>query len=247
MSLVGRFEEIPAAFHFSETGLRLAERFDSAHLLGTLLFRHGYFISPWRRPITTSMPVLDECFRVCVETGNLIYAAYVAYASAWMLFEKGEPLEAVLTRLHQFAPFARNNRIAWAELMIRLQELFIAELQDGMPPAGEQTAKRALAAMNHTGHGYGIAFYHVVRQVVPYVMGRWDEALERSRETAAMWAKISSSLIDASHQFYTAMTLTALYPTADEQTRTQYRDALAEPRRKLKLWADNCPMATWPP
>ncbi|MGE5504582.1 MAG: ATP-binding protein, partial [Actinomycetota bacterium] len=241
VSLVGRFEEIPTAFAFSELALKLGERFDSTQLRGTLLFRHGYFISPWRRPISDSMPVLDECFRTCLETGNLIYAAYVAYASAWMLFEKGEVLDTVLSRLRQFAPFARNSRIVWAELMIRLQELFVAELQDQLPADGPATAARALAAMNGTGHGYGVAFYHVVRQVTPYLMGRYEEALDRSREAAALWAKISSSVIDASHQFYTAMTMTALYPNASPERQAEFLTALAEPRRKLKLWADNCP------
>ncbi len=241
VSLVGRFEDIAAGLEFSELALALGERFSSTQLRGTLLFRHGYFVSPWRRSVSACMPVLDECFRVCVETGNLIYAAYVAYASAWMLFERGDPLDSMLALLEKYAPFARTNRIAWATLMIRFQQLFVTGLQGGAATEGEDAADAVLAEMKGTGHGYGIAFCHVVRQVTPYLMGRYEEALAASRDTAAMWAKISSSLIDSSHQFYSALTMTALVPAAGPARRREFLAALGEHRRKLKLWADHCP------
>ncbi len=243
VSLVGRFEDFSTGFEFSELTLRLGERFSSTQLRGTLLFRHGYFVSPWRRPIAACMPILDDCFRACLETGNLIYAAYVAYASAWMLLEKGEPLDVVLATLRKYAPFARNGRIVFATLMIRLQELFVTELQGTTAENGAATDSEdsLFSAMVATAHGYGIAFYHVVKQVTPTLMGRHEEALAAATKAASMLAKISSSTIESSHHFYSALAMTALYPAADPARRREFAPALAEHRRKLRQWADNCP------
>lgn len=246
VSLVGRFEEFRTGLEFSELALKLGERFDSAPLRGTLLFRHGYFVTPWSKPIATIMPVLEETFRTCLDTGNLIYAAYVAYASGWMLFEKGEPLDVVLAHMRKYTPFARNARIPFAVLMLRLQELFIAGLQGvelAVTPglAGADSAENSYQGLVGTAHGYGIAFYHVVRQVTPYLMGRYEEALGAARETAALVPKISSSAIESSHHFYGALSITALYPGADAGRRAEMAPWLAEHRRKLTLWAEHCP------
>ncbi|WP_170958832.1 AAA family ATPase [Magnetospirillum sp. 15-1] len=246
VSLVGRFEDFRTGLEFSELALKLGERFDSAPLRGTLLFRHGYFVTPWSKPIATIMPVLEETFRTCLDTGNLIYAAYVAYASGWMLFEKGEPLDVVLAHMRKYTPFARNARIPFAVLMLRLQELFIAGLQgvelDVTPGlAGADSAENSYQALVGTAHGYGIAFYHVVRQVTPYLMGQYEEALGAARETAALVPKISSSAIESSHHFYGALTITALYPSAEAGRQAEMAPWLAEHRRKLTLWAQHCP------
>ncbi|BAE50751.1 AAA family ATPase [Paramagnetospirillum magneticum] len=246
VSLVGRFEDFRTGLEFSELALKLGERFDSAPLKGTLLFRHGYFVTPWSKPIASIMPVLEETFRTCLDTGNLIYAAYVAYASAWMLFEKGEPLDVVLAHMRKYTPFAANARIPFAILMLRLQELFIAGLQgvelDVKPGiAGADSAENSYEALVATAHGYGIAFYHVVRQVTPYLMGRYEEALGAARETAALVPKISSSVIETSHHFYGALAITALYPSAEPERREEMAPWLAEHHRKLALWAEHCP------
>ncbi|ARJ65153.1 hypothetical protein WV31_05510 [Magnetospirillum sp. ME-1] len=246
VSLVGRFEDFTTGLEFSELALRLGERFDSAPLRGTLLFRHGYFVGPWSRPIAKIMPVLDDTFRTCLDTGNLIYAAYVAYASAWMLFEKGEPLDAVLAHLRKYMPFAGNARIPFAVLMLRLQELFVAELQGvqlRITPGvqGADDADNSYRALVATAHGYGVAFYHVIRQVTPYIMGRYEEALAAARQTAEHLPKISSSAIESSHHFFAAMSITALLPHASGDRREEMETWLAEHRRKLRLWAGHCP------
>lgn len=242
VSLVGRFEDFRTGLEFSELALKLGERFDNASLRGTLLFRHGYFVSPWSRPIAGIMPVLEETFRTCLDTGNLIYAAYVAYASGWMLFEKGEPLDAVLSHMRKYAPFARNARIPFAVLMLRLQELFIAGLQGSAQDESQgENEAQTYDSLVATAHGYGIAFYHAVRQVTPYVMGRHEEALEAARQTSALVPKISSSVIEATHHFFGALAVTALYAAADPTRRAELASRLAEHRRKLQLWAAHCP------
>jgi predicted ATPase/GAF domain-containing protein/signal transduction histidine kinase/tRNA A-37 threonylcarbamoyl transferase component Bud32 len=244
VSLVGRFEDIQTGLEFSELALKLGERFDSRDLRGTLLFRHGYFVGPWSRPVEAIMPVLEDCFRTCLDTGNMIYAAYVAYASGWMLFEKGEPLETVLAHMRRYAPFARNNKIVFASEMLRLQELFIAGLQgqdaqDGS--MGTASAEESYAALVGTAHGYGIAFYHVIRQITPYLMGRIDDAMRARDEMAALLPKISSSMIEASHHFYGALTILAHLKTANRSEWERLFPLLDEHRRKLRLWAENCP------
>ena len=47
--------------------------------------------------------------------------------------------------------------------------------------------------------------------------------------------------IEATHHFYHALTLTALYPSAPPNEQAQFATLLEGKLKKLKLWADNCP------
>jgi predicted ATPase/GAF domain-containing protein/signal transduction histidine kinase len=245
VSLVGRFEDIPMGVAFSDLALRLEERFGAGPLHGTVLFRHGYFVTPWRRPVAECLPVLDDCFRACLETGNLIYAAYVGYASGWLVFEEGRSLEDYAARMRQFSSFVENSRIPWAVAMRRLQDLFIAALSDvdlenveGKLGADSEVA--TVEALVGTAHGYGIAFYHVIKQITPFLLGRFAVSLERAEKAAAMRIKISSSLIESSHHFFSAMAMACLHDEATAEQRAERAPRFVEHRRKLALWASNC-------
>ncbi len=128
--LVGLYEDFSAAFEFSQVALRLSERFSSTRHLGTMLFRHGNFVNGWRRPLATSIPILEQCFLASIEVGNFVYATYVACYKGWMVFERGEQLSTVAQELRKYIPFAQQSRIGWALDMIRLQGLFVAGLED---------------------------------------------------------------------------------------------------------------------
>jgi PAS domain S-box-containing protein len=47
--------------------------------------------------------------------------------------------------------------------------------------------------------------------------------------------------IEATHHFYHALTLTALYPVATSAQQAKYRRILGDKLKKLQFWADNCP------
>lgn len=244
--LVGRYEEIEAAFEFSSLALALNDRFANKQIAGTLLFRHGYFVTPWRKPISSALATLDESYRACMETGNMVYAAYTVSYSGWLMFEKGSPLDEVLSAMRKFISFAHNSRIGWALHAIRYQELFVAGLQGITEQAlvsetGSASSADSLAALTATNFGYGIAFYHVMQQITPLLLGRFEEALAASVAAAPMSVKVSPSVMEATHHFYYALTITALFDQSAPEQQEEFSESLVLHRRKLKLWAANCP------
>src|SRR5262249_17721831 len=54
--------DFQSAFEFSDLALRLAARFENPRLQAIVLFRHGFFINPWRNHVATSLPYLQEGF-----------------------------------------------------------------------------------------------------------------------------------------------------------------------------------------
>ncbi|MCF8483473.1 MAG: GAF domain-containing protein [Rhodospirillum sp.] len=244
--LMDHFKDLPTAETFSELALRQADRFNARALLGAALLRHGYFVGPWRRPLRDCVKTLDEAFKTCLETGNLVYAANAAAGATWFFFEEGQSLATFAARVDQFRPFADSRRIPWAIALMRLQSIFIAaltdkELENEAGKLGADAEANTFAALEVTGHGHGIAFYHVMKQVMPFLLGNYEKSLERADLAAGMSIKISASLMKCTHVFFAAMAMACLRDTATDEWRADLAPRFEDHRATVKLWAESCP------
>ncbi len=244
--LSGIFENIPAAFAFSEMALRLNEKFNDAKLKGRLLYIHGHFINDKKRHLATSMGILERAFVACLEAGNLIYASF---CSVWMVLgstEKGAPLDDVLELIRKYIAFSRRTHNEAMYLMIHSQEQLVMSLK-GVPLDASGSAdstlseEELLAGFVRTRFDAGFAYYYTKKQIVSYLYGHYPEALAAAADATRNVSGMMSSPAEITHYFYYALTLTALYPTAPASQQKEFMHLLTQHLHKLKLWAENCP------
>jgi predicted ATPase len=246
LTLVSVYGDLEQAFEFSEMALRLNDRFDNARLRGTLLHLHGDHVNFWRRHFATSVPILEQGLRACVEVGDLVYAGHLAFLTVWQAIERGVPLGDARTLAARHAEFARQSHIDAVYQTIELEQQFLASLQGRtsdplkFDAAGFDEAA-SLATIEKSSFGCGIVFCRIMKQILAFLYGRHAEALEAARLAEPMLSAARATPIEATHHFYNALTLTALYPGAPASDQAQWACVLESELRKLKLWADNCP------
>lgn len=244
--LSGIFENIPAAFAFSEMALHLNEKFNDAKLKGRLLYIHGHFINDKQRHIATSFLSLERAFMACVEAGNLIYASFCGVLMVWCATEKGDPLDDVLKVTRKYIAFSRQSHNEAMYLMIRFQEQLVMSLK-GLTHEPSSfnddnfSEEELLAGFVRTRFDAGFAYYHTTRQIASFIYGRYQEALAAAADAAKSVSGMMSSPAEITHHFYYALTLTALYPDAPEAQKREFMQMLTLHLHKLKLWAENCP------
>ena len=246
LMLVGVYGEMAQAFEFSEMALRLNERFNNAHLRGSLLHLHGDHVYFWRRPFATGLPILQQGFRACLEVGDLVYAGHLAFLTLWQAIERGDPLVEVRTLAARNAKFARQSHNDAVHQTIQLEQQFITSLQGRTSDPLKFDADgfdegASLAAIAKAAFGCGIVFHHILKQILAFLYGRYSEALAAARLAEPMLGAAMATPIEATHHFYYALTLTALYPDAEGSEQAQFARVLEGKLRKLKHWADNCP------
>jgi two-component sensor histidine kinase len=238
--------DIDTAFQFSEMSLRLNEKVNNARLRGTLLHLHGDHVNLWRRHFTTGMPILEKAFRACLEVGDLVYAGFLAFETVWQTIESGIVLDQVLERSDSNATFARQSHNDAVFETIRLEQQFVASLQgrtnDPLSLEDEVFDEQAsLAVVVKAAFGCGIVFYYIMKQILAFLHGRFAQALELAARAHPVLPAAMAMPIEASHHFFHALTLTALYPTASPEEQAEYRRILDEKQAKLVLWARHCP------
>ncbi len=246
LTLVSVYGDFAQAFEFSETALRLNERFDNARLRGTLLHLHGDHVNFWCRHFATGVPILEQGFRACLEVGDLVYAGHLAFLTVWQAIERGVPLAEVRTAATRQAEFASQNRIDAVCQTIELEQQFVASLQGRTSDpltfdAAGFDERASLATIEKSSFGCGMVFHRIMKQILAFLHGRHVEALDAARVAESMLGAARATPIEATHHFYHALTLTALYPGASKNEQAQWAAVLEGKLTKLKLWADNCP------
>jgi PAS domain S-box-containing protein len=240
--LIGAYEDIETGYEFSDLALQLNDKFKDIEERGRLLYLHGTFANCWRRPFATSTATLEQAFLACREVGNLAHAGSALLGWAWLAFEQGDSLEAVLEIVRRHAAFARANRNEGIMAPLRHEELFLETLRgtsdDRTRAAVEAECLETLARVKFPT---GIAYHHIRHQILDYLFGNYEAALGAAEEAAKLARTVMGMSVSATHHFFYALTLVALYPSAPHERRREIWSNLAVHRQKLELWARNCP------
>lgn len=245
LMLVSAFGDIPSGFRFSEMSIRLNEKLGDVSLRGTLLHLHGDHVNFWVHHIRTGLPILERAFLACLEAGDLVYASYLAFETVWQVYEKGDPLAEVHRVAERFASFASKTGNQAVLETIRLEQQFLRSLK-GLTAADASLSEEGfaeeecLAALTRASFGCGIAFYHIIRLILLYSHGRFDEALAAAEAARPVLGAVMAMPIEATYHVYLALTLVALGED-DERERQRHAEALAASLEKLALWARECP------
>jgi PAS domain S-box-containing protein len=237
--------DFPSAFAFADLALRLAAQCENPRLQAIVRFRHAFFINPWRRPLATSLPALQQGLAALVQAGDVLYAGYAGINAVELSLEKGDRLDEVLETCRQYADVVTQS--PRNHYTMRLQQHFIACLQ-GSPDASTTFEGPGFSNADRPTGVPGVRF-HTLRQIVCFLFDHYDEALAsaglveevlRSTVSFGLFAPRSFLLV-ATHYFYHALTLAALYPRATAAQQHAYRQTLGEELRQHRRWADHCP------
>jgi PAS domain S-box-containing protein len=244
--LVALYNDIPAAFAFSQMSLKLNERLKGGYMKGLPPFFHASVVSNWCQHFSTNLPLFDQAFQAFIDSGNIIWANYLTYNAVWLHLENGDHLGQAIELARRYAAFNQQSHNDIIHLVVRIEEHFASSLQGktrSLTNFNDDTFDEAtsVAAIEQSRFGIGICYYRITKQITAFIAGKFEEALEWSNRVVPVLASASSMAIWGSYHFYYALTMAALYEMADAERRQEFTRKLAEILERLKFWADNCP------
>jgi len=245
--LVAMVGDPALGFEFSEMSLRMNERFENTRgkLRGKLLFHHAAMVNHWCRHFSTSLAGMETAFPACIEAGDLVYAGYLTYNAGFVLFETGAPLARLLEATQKYAAFAKQGKNELVYRVLHAEQQFARALQGTTRSCtsfddDSFDESEFVATLSAAGFGVGVAFFHVMKQVAASVHGKHGLALESARSAAAVLREVTCLAPEATHHFYLALTLAALYEAASSEQKREYRAALESELLRHQSWARSC-------
>ncbi len=233
---VGDFQ---IAFDFSEVALHLLEKVHNPRARGVLFFRHGLFVNHWRNHIATGLPYLTQSASASLAAGDLLYAGYAYFGEVETSIEKGDYLDQVLQAAQKYAEFAKQTHSDAVSDTLQVQQQFVACLKGLTREPGSFDDKGFSEACQVAG--FAIWRYYVLKQVVSLLYDRYDEALEYAELAAKSLSGMVALMLVATHHFYRALTLAAVYRRATSSRKNELKQSLTDELYLHRQWAENCP------
>jgi len=236
--------DVPSAAEFAELALAIDERAPDNRLTGQLLHVYVNHINLWYRPFALSVPLAERAFRACLEVGNLVYAGHLSFQTVWQSWERGALLDEVIAESSRMAAFARQSQNYGVYETIRIEQNFFRQLR-GRERGGEEPGgfdeQASLDTLAETGFGSGMVFAPILKQILAFMFGRYEEALEAAEIALPSLDFVKAMPIEGSCHFFYALTILAIYSGAPAVQRSIYDARLDSIVEKFEYWAVHSP------
>ena len=235
-----------SGYEFASLGVKLSDRFNDRAQKCKASYLLGNLVAPWVKPLEEADAIFQEGYRAGLESGELQYAGYILAYQLATLFYRGENLGDILAEIPKSVQLAKKTDNRVARLTIGGLKLILENLSGLTAGKWEfktfevSEAQYLEACQSHRAF-FALCTYQVCKTQILYLYGRYSAALEEARLASDRLSCISGQFSVAEHNFYTSLTLAALYPEAKAAGQRQYWSELEANQEKLQLWAENCP------
>ncbi len=233
-------------YELAQSGVRLSEQLGSLSYKCQTSMRLGAQLAPWTQSLSASLAILNEGYQVGLKANEFQFSGYILVHKLLLLFSAGTNLDVLLSEIPKFLGFCQNTHNQWAIDAILSAQLPILNLCGQTQGKfdfhnGETWEVEYLENCQHNRSFSALGLYFIHKLQVLYLYEKYTAALQSSQAVEPFLEALLSTFAIAEHQFFTALTLTALYPTATLQQRKQYWQQIETIQAQLQVWEQNCP------
>ncbi|HEY8209484.1 MAG TPA: AAA family ATPase [Myxococcaceae bacterium] len=241
LAISGDYEE---GYRWGCLGARLAERRgDPAELCRALLLLGGH-IGPWRAPMAESVPLLQRCHALGLESGDVVFAAYGLANLVFTRMSSGAELNQVLAEAESCLAFYRKvlylSGIPYVRPFVQAVRCLKGLTRDPLSfddDAFDEARFLAHGAENELGQ----TIFHILRVQACYLFGDPERAWRYAQDVATL-PSLRSLFLQVDFRYYEALAAAALVPGAGPAERSRLTGSLRECLRALETWSVNAPM-----
>ncbi|MGC9504099.1 protein kinase domain-containing protein [Baaleninema sp.] len=226
----------------------------------------GSCVLPWTTPLPTALSLLDEAYRLGVETAEVFGAGYSLAERLCLSFYGGKSLERLARDATRWMGWCRKYQHRWAldriaSVMLPLSRAIArvpspANADNPIDPAtsrqqtppdegefrwGQLTETIFLRRCRQFGHDASAVLYYVHKAWVLYGFEEYEDALDAARTARERLPSLSGSMAIALNEAVVALCLAALFPQFSREERDAAREDIEAVRQKFEEWGQRCP------
>jgi PAS domain S-box-containing protein len=236
--------DFKSGYEFGRLALAVNEYFHEMKLRAKVHHMFSCFINFWRQPIRTCFPHSKEAFRSGLETGDFVYATYAAIHESWHAFFCGSDLSQYQKDYAPNVSFLtqiKNYSFADAQRLILHWGLNLQGLTESKFSLNDKDFDEKAYWQAYNGVPFFETFYDVTQLHIFYLFENYAEAQKAALKAECVIHALVGTLWMTTLCFYQALTLAALYASADAEKRREYWQKLEALQKQMKTWADNSP------
>jgi len=261
--LCGVVLDIEAGYKFGQLALSLLGP-DTKAIQARTLFAVSNQINVWKTHLKNSLKLLQDCYQIGLEQGDLEFAGYAAmYVCAYSL-AIGEPLTELQQHLTSYTQAVKQIKhsagIDFVEICSQTVLNLVEEVADAGMLSGEAFDEATrLPQMQQTNFHAGLFYFYLNKLFLCYLFGNANQAMCAENESLLQFPTTNHALANAVlakeylpamtgaalvaiFSFYDSLCRLAVYCDTDTATQCQLLEQVAENQAKMQNWAHHAPM-----
>ncbi|MFN6519495.1 MAG: AAA family ATPase [Nostoc sp. CreGUA01] len=235
------------AYQFGKLALKLDRHFNSTQFIFKTNNIFAHTVNPYNQHLKTNLPLSQQSFQICQETGNLVFGVWAVSFYIWAMLIKGDRLSDVYAETEKYLGYVQEVNDANMLYAFTLQRQFLLNLQgilkntDLLDNHNDQDIPYIEIWRQKHNFEHGINWYCFLKIQLSYLYGHYHHAMQAAKEAEKTLPSNSGFFPIIQYHFYYPLTLAALYPNATSDEKKQYWEMMEEHQQIQKNWADNCP------
>jgi PAS domain S-box-containing protein len=211
-----------------------------------LLMHQGTFVQHWLQPYAACRDLLQRGVVGAFQHGDAWLAGNCMLFDLLLALEQGEPLDHLVALARRPQAFVQRPQLVMLVWTVRLVVQTARCLQGltrgptSFDDDGFSEAELALA-FERRGTRSGPLMWHVMRQMVYFLAGQPQQALQEARQAAALLDANESRPFITTHHLFHLLARTSLFDVSDAAAQQATHQALAEMLPRFEAWARACP------
>ncbi|MEH2129015.1 AAA family ATPase [Nostoc sp.] len=235
------------AYEFGTLALKLDRHFNSTQFIFKTNNIFAHTINPYNQHLKTNLPLSQQSFQICQETGNLVFGVWAVSFLIWAMLIKGDRLSDVYAETEKYLSYVQQVNDANMLYAFTLQRQFLLNLQaiskttDLLEHRNDEDIPYIEVWRQKNNFEHGINWYCFLKIQLSYLYGRYADAVEAAEEAEKTLGCNSGFFPIIQYHFYYPLSLIALYPNLTLEKKKQYWDIIREHQQIHKTWANSCP------
>jgi PAS domain S-box-containing protein len=244
--LAGAMGEIEAGYESCLFALQLLERYDAKDVKAQVYEIFNGHVRHWKEPLSAVLADMLVGIQSGLEVGQMQYTAYIAAFYCSVVFFTGDSLENVAEKQDQAIELLDRLKTEISSDYGRIWRQLVANLRGRSPDWLELVGRYFNAGdrynvMQAAGSRTSLFSLHLARGMLLYLQ-RNNAAAIAEFTAAELYIQSVMGMMNVSvHNFYTSLTLLALYPTTDSSAQPTLLQRVQKQQRSLQEFADHAP------
>jgi class 3 adenylate cyclase len=206
-------------------------------------------VNHFRQPGRIGVDFYQRAYQMCVEAGDLVYAGYASNCIPITMLMAGWQLDEVDETIQRYQNTVKVTKNPYAHLWPIYQQT-VRNLK-GLTPQrislseGDFDEAECLAQLtklaNEGADIISLNWLGMLKTMQLYIFEEYEDALKYATIVNNTIAASTGLYLTPCYNFYYALLLTALYPTAPAEEQQTYWEKLEQYQAGLQNWVENSP------
>ena len=242
---VGLYE---AAYRFGQTAMKIDKNLAGTGSSSRTKFIYTMFIQHWKKHARFDVDLYRESYKRGIEMGDLIYSSHSINMLGVTRIMIGDNLDDILDEYGKYRNFQLGNKDPFMARRF-MENIHLCKCLKGQTRERGSLDSDEFSEADQIGFYYreknylGIYYFDLTKMRMCYLFGKYKECtpLIQELETLTRNKIGTGSLYVPEANFYSSLSLSALYLSDDRERKKVYLDTIKRNQKKMRTWKKHCP------